>query len=113
MGQLGELMSTFENKEEILNLVSDATEDRVNVYLGSESAVQVMNQSALIFKPIKQSGKTVGAIGVIGPLRMDYAKVLATVESLCGNIADLIGTDKPGSGEASGTAGLLNEKKGE
>lgn len=113
VGQLGELMSTFENKEEILNLVSDATEDKVNVYLGSESAVQVMNQSALIFKPIKQSGKTVGAIGVIGPLRMDYAKVLATVESLCGNIADLIGTDKPGSGEAPGTAGLLNEKKGE
>lgn len=109
--QLGELMSAFENKEEILNLVSDSSDDKVNVYLGSESAVKVMNQSALIFKPIKRGGRTVGAIGVIGPLRMDYAKVLATVESLCGNIADIIAGSEEKTKPPS--VGLLDEKKGE
>ena len=108
VGQLGELMSAFESKEEILNLVSGHTDDKVNVYLGSESSVRVMNQSALIFKPIKRGGKTVGAIGVIGPLRMDYAKVLATIESLCGNISDLMGS---GEDFLPPNSGLLNEKK--
>lgn len=107
VGRLGELMSAFESKEEILNLVSGHTEDKVNVYLGSESSVRVMDQSALIFKPIKRGGKTVGAIGVIGPLRMDYAKVLATIESLCGNIADLIGDD---GAPMPPNSGLLNDK---
>jgi heat-inducible transcriptional repressor len=108
VGRLGELMSAFESKEEILNLVSGHTEDKVNVYLGSESSVRVMNQSALIFKPIKRGGKTVGAIGVIGPLRMDYAKVLATIESLCGNISDLMGN---GEDFLPPNSGLLDEQK--
>jgi heat-inducible transcriptional repressor len=107
VGRLGELMSAFESKEEILNLVSGHTEDKVNVYLGSESSVSVMDQSALIFKPIKRGGKTVGAIGVIGPLRMDYAKVLATIESLCGNISDLI---DDGESPMPPNMGLLNDK---
>ena len=46
---------------------------------------------ARLFKPIKSRGKTVGAIGVIGPLRMDYAKVLATLDNLGGNVMQLLG----------------------
>ena len=61
--------------------------------MGSESEVKVMNNSALVFKPIVKDGKTVGAIGVLGPRRMDYAKVLATLEGLSGNISDLIHTN--------------------
>ena len=39
---------------------------------------------------IVKDGKTLGAIGVLGPRRMDYAKVLATLEGLSGNIANMI-----------------------
>ena len=62
--------------------------------IGSESRVNVMNNSALVFKPIVKDGKTLGAIGVIGPRRMDYARVLATLEELSGNISNLIHTNK-------------------
>ena len=58
--------------------------------LGSESSVKVMNQSAIVYKQIKKDGRTIGAVGIIGPLRMDYAKVLATIDSLGGNIANLL-----------------------
>ena len=54
----------------------------------------MMNNSSVIYKPIKKNGHTVGAIGVIGPLRMDYAKVLATVEELGENIANIIDENK-------------------
>lgn len=88
--QLQELLGTLEKKEDILNLVSRSESDGVNVVIGSESEVKVMNNSALVFKPIVKDGKTLGAIAVLGPRRMDYAKVLATLEGLTGNIANII-----------------------
>ena len=93
VGQLQALLGTLENKEEFLDLVSKNAGDDVSVLIGSESEVKVMNNSALVFKPITKDGKTLGAIGILGPRRMDYAKVLGTLEGLTGNIADLIGSN--------------------
>ena len=87
---LGELLGALERKDDILDLVSGAEGDRVNVVIGTESAVKVINNSTLVFKPILRGGRTVGAIGVIGPLRMDYAKVLATLDNLGENITHLL-----------------------
>ncbi len=94
VGQLQQLLGTLEKKEDFLDLVSRADNDGINVLIGSESEVKVMNNSALVFKPIVKDGRTVGAIGIIGPRRMDYAKVLATLEGLSGNIADMIHANK-------------------
>jgi transcriptional regulator of heat shock response len=58
-----------------------------------------MSNSALVFKPIVKDGKTLGAIGVLGPRRMDYAKVLATLEGLSGNIENIIHSGKQLKGE--------------
>ncbi len=87
--QLRELLGAFEKKEDILELVSEH-EDGVNVVIGSESSVKVMNNSALVFKPVVRDGKTLGAIGIIGPRRMDYAKVVATIEGLAGNVESIL-----------------------
>ena len=88
--QLREMLGAFEQKDDILNIISEAKDDDINVVIGSESAVKVMNHSSIVFKPIRKNGKTLGAIGVIGPLRMDYAKVLATLAGVSGRLADLI-----------------------
>ena len=95
VGQFQELLGTLEQKEDILDLVSrHESRDDISVLIGSESRVEVMNNSALVFKPIQKDGKTLGAIGVLGPRRMDYAKVLATLEELSGNIESLIQSPK-------------------
>ena len=106
--QLQELLGTLEKKEDILNLVSKSEQNGVNVVIGSESEVKVMNNSALVFKPIVKDGKTLGAIAVLGPRRMDYAKVLATLEGLTGNIADCIHIKNNLLGEGESDGG--NEK---
>ena len=64
-----------------------------------------MNQSAIVYKQIKKDGRTIGAVGIIGPLRMDYAKVLATIDSLGGNIANLL--------DGGGTPQLADHSDGE
>lgn len=103
VGQLQQLLGTLEKKEDILNLVSRTDTDGINVLIGSESEVKVMNNSALVFKPILKDGKPVAAIAVLGPRRMDYAKVLATLEGLSGNISDIIDEKKRlNGGESDG-----------
>lgn len=93
--QFGRLLGTLENQEEILDLVSRADNDDINVLIGSESPVQVMNNSALVFKPIKKNGKTVGVIGVLGPRRMNYKQVLETIGDITENISNMFEVDAP------------------
>lgn len=102
VNKLGEIINTFEEKDQILDLVSEGADgDDVNVLIGSESSVKVMSDSAIVFKQIKKDGRTVGAIGVVGPRRMDYARVLATLNELSDSISDII-EDKRFLGENGG-----------
>ncbi len=102
VNKLGEIINTFEEKDQILDLVSGGADgDDVNVLIGSESSVKVMSDSAIVFKQIKKDGRTVGAIGVVGPRRMDYARVLATLNELSDSISDII-EDKGFLGENGG-----------
>ena len=87
---LSNLLGTLEDPNEILELVSDLQGDDINVLIGSESPVKVMNNSALVFKPITNNGKVVGVIGILGPRRMDYKKVLRTIEEIGAGITGMI-----------------------
>lgn len=91
MSRFKELLGALENQDDILNMISDGDKEDISVYIGSESPLKVMNNSSIVFKAIKdKEGKTVGAIGVIGPTRMDYAKVLSTISSISGNISSML-----------------------
>lgn len=117
-GELSGLLGTLEQKEEILRLVSDGNTDEVNVVIGSESSVKVMENSSLVYKPVMRNGKVLGVIGVLGPRRMDYAKVLETIEQVCGTVSEVmagITTPELGNGKnsagGSDTAGNDNNSK--
>ena len=69
------------------SLVSQHDGDSTQVIIGAESRVEVLYNSAFIFRKIKRGGRVVGAIGVLGPCRMDYSRVIATVEHLANCIA--------------------------
>ena len=92
--QLGQLLGTLEDQDEILDLVSSADSDDINVLIGSESPVKVMNNSALVFKPIKKNGRTIGVIGVLGPRRMNYRQVLQTIDEIGGSISVMFDEEK-------------------
>ena len=94
--QLKGLLGALEQKHELMDMISTAaSREGHGVVIGSEASVKEMNNSTVVFKTIVKDGKPVGAIGVIGPLRMDYARVLATLDGLTGNIADLLGDAPP------------------
>ncbi|MBE6572859.1 MAG: heat-inducible transcription repressor HrcA [Ruminococcaceae bacterium] len=93
VGKFRQLLGAIEKKDDILDLVSHSKKDEINVYIGSENSVDVMNNSTLIFRTITQNDKVVGAIGVIGPCRMDYSKVIATIDYLSKNIQQMMNND--------------------
>ena len=88
-----DVLGLFDDKEELLEVMSGVQNDKTNVYIGSESPVEVMNNSSLIFRSVKSGGKVVGAVGVIGPRRMDYSKVVTLVEYLSRGISRLMDSD--------------------
>ena len=88
-----DVLGLFDDKEELLEVMSGVQNDKTNVYIGSESPVEVMNNSSLIFRSVKSGGRVVGAVGVIGPRRMDYSKVVTLVEYLSRGISRLMDSD--------------------
>lgn len=89
------MLEMMENKEGLIKLLSEADSDKVNIFIGGDENDGLIDNSALIFKTITVSGKIVGAIGVIGPSRMDYSKVISTVDYLSRQIAVQFGNALP------------------
>lgn len=90
ISRLKEMLELFESKEDVFNVISDSADENIKIYIGSENAVRIMNNSTLIYKPVKSGERIVGAIGIIGPCRMDYSKVIAMIDHLTGNIKEII-----------------------
>ena len=114
VGQLKSLLGLFEQKEEIVSLVEESDKSGVNVLIGSENTVDTMNGSTLIFKTIRVDGVDIGAIGIIGPCRMDYEKVISTIDSLTKTITQMMRTNNalPGASRLQGlVAGLAAPKE--
>ena len=91
LGKLQKMITAIEKKDDIMKAVSliDQTDDETKIFIGSENMVKIMDDSTLIYKNLKLNGKTIGAIGIIGPCRMDYSKVLATIDRLSEEINNL------------------------
>ena len=101
--RLRELLALFEKKDTLLEVLSDEARsgDRVQIFIGRENLVKVMDNSTLVFKTVTQNGKPVGAIGIIGPTRMNYRRVIATIDSLSRGITETIDGPRHPEGDES------------
>lgn len=90
VGKLKSLLGLFEQKEELASIVEESDKSGLNVLIGSENTVSTMNDSTLIFRTIRVDGVDVGAIGIIGPCRMDYEKVISTINLLTQSISEMM-----------------------
>jgi heat-inducible transcriptional repressor len=75
------LFDDLENKQDIIQLLGLAEEaDGVRIFIGSENKLFSLSGSSLIISPYKDnSQKVVGVLGVIGPTRLNYARVIPMV----------------------------------
>jgi heat-inducible transcriptional repressor len=76
------LFEDIENKRELVQLLGLAEEgEGVRIFIGSENKLFSMSGSSLVVAPYKNTeDKIVGAIGIIGPTRMNYARIIPMVD---------------------------------
>jgi heat-inducible transcriptional repressor len=78
---LRELFEVFNQKRELLHILEGCYEAKgVEIFIGSESGYRVLHDCAVIGAPYKVNNEVVGVLGVIGPTRIAYDKVIPTVD---------------------------------
>lgn len=83
-GTATELISAFEEKEELGNLLHqlDGGGTGIQVYIGNETPVQMMQDCSIVTAKYELGDGLQGTIGIVGPKRMDYEKVMGTLQTL-------------------------------
>ena len=99
--KLRELFSLLEKKEDLVELVEGSDKDSVSVYIGGEEDTPVVSSSSIIVKPLKRNDSVVGAIGVVGPNRMEYPKIVKIVEYIADTISKLLSSDALTEGDTN------------
>lgn len=81
-----ELISAFEEKKELASLVTESmaqTSDiGIQVYIGNEAPIQNMKDCSVVTATYELGSGIRGTIGIIGPKRMDYEKVVDSLKTL-------------------------------
>ena len=84
------LLSAFEEKEELASLVTESLSDSektdngtgIQVYIGNESPIQTMKDCSVVTATYDLGEGVKGTIGIVGPKRMDYEKVMDNLKTL-------------------------------
>jgi heat-inducible transcriptional repressor len=75
------LFRAFGEKRELLRLLDDCLHGQgVQIFLGAESGYQFLGDFSLVTAPYEMDGEVVGVLGVIGPQRMPYQRVVSVVD---------------------------------
>lgn len=81
MGKLRNLFDVFERKTSLLQLLDISSRAQgVQIYIGGESNLAPLEDMAVVTAPYKVDGQIVGTLGVIGPMRMAYERVIPIVD---------------------------------
>ncbi|MFA5675019.1 MAG: heat-inducible transcriptional repressor HrcA [Christensenellales bacterium] len=75
-----DFISVLQTKEMLYDMMKKAAELEFSVTIGSENEVKELSDLSVVTATYKIGGKSLGSFGVIGPTRMDYAKVVSILE---------------------------------
>ena len=81
MDRLRKMFSLLEKKTDLLHMLDVSSRAQgVQIYIGGDSQLVPMDEVAVITAPYGVDGKVVGTLGVIGPTRMAYERVIPIVD---------------------------------
>jgi len=81
--QVKELVKTLEEKVQLARILEaclQIPDAGVRILIGRENAEKQMHHCALVVAPLHYRNRAVGALGVVGPMRMEYDRAVGTVE---------------------------------
>lgn len=89
------LIHTLEEKDILKNILNNSIQDddgksKIKIKIGEENDIEEMKDCSLITTTYHLGGQTAGAIGIIGPRRMDYLKTISSLKCLIANMEKII-----------------------
>ena len=85
------LLQALEEKELLVRLLDKTmASDRIHVFLGAETSLEVLGDTAVVAMPYGSGERPVGALAVIGPTRMNYGKVMSVVDFTADLVSEII-----------------------
>jgi len=87
------LLDDLENKQSVAELLELAkTAESTRIFIGSENRLFALSGSSVIASPYRdRDGRVIGVVGVIGPTRLNYARVVPMVDFTAQSLGKLIG----------------------
>jgi heat-inducible transcriptional repressor len=89
------LLETFEEKSQLTELIQDLSnqeegkEHGIQVYIGEEAPLSSMQNCSMVTATYEIEEGVYGRIGIVGPKRMDYEKVVSTLHTLMTELDDI------------------------
>ena len=81
LDKLKRLFESFNQKRDILHLLENAINAKgVQIFIGEEAGYEVLDDCSIVTSPYQREGQVIGVLGVIGPTRMDYERVIPVVD---------------------------------
>ena len=81
MRRLRELFDLFEQRTALVRLLDLSQQAAgVRLYIGQESGIATLDECSVVTAPYQVEGEVVGSVGVIGPTRMAYDRMIQIVE---------------------------------
>ena len=81
MLKLRELFDAFERKKDVLHLLERCSHaEGVQIFIGEEAGYEVFGDYSVVTAPYSDGVQTLGVLGVIGPTRMAYERVIPIVD---------------------------------
>jgi heat-inducible transcriptional repressor len=79
--KLRRLFEAFTAKQDILHLLDQSLQaEGIQIFIGQESGYQILDDCSVVAAPYAVGSDTVGVLGVIGPTRMAYERVIPIVD---------------------------------
>lgn len=91
VGRMRALLQALEEKELLVRLLDQTmVSDRIHVFLGAETSLEALGDTAVVAMPYGSGERPVGALAVIGPTRMNYGKVMSVVDFTADLVSEII-----------------------
>lgn len=92
--KLRRLMAAIEEKSRLLHLLDKSIRsDGIQIFIGEEMPIPEMKEMSLIAAPYGPAGHILGVLGVIGPTRMEYSRVIPIVEYMAVSLSDYLSVE--------------------
>jgi len=88
--KIRQILRLLEEKQRLIDIINQELDKKIAVFIGSEIHCNEMNDCSLVVSSYSYKNKPTGRVAVLGPKRMQYAKVISAVDYLSELISEIL-----------------------